>query len=134
MGRSLHLLGLEHSEPHRRKKAVTGKEGRKASRLASSAIVSLTSWNTKAGITPLVELPLTFFLSSIKSLFRHLLWYFELHQKTLNFLPPESPAQNRCKMVISFKKTTACLRNTTISLILFCKMQEDYGRRMSQCV
>lgn len=96
MGWSLHLFGLEHSKPHRRKKAVVGKEGRKAFRLASSAIDSLTSWNTKAGIISLVELPLTFFLSSVKSLFRHLSWYFEIHQKTLSyFLPPESPAQNR---------------------------------------
>lgn len=94
-----------------------------------------TSWNTKAGIIPLAELPLAFFLSSIKSLFRHLLWYFELHQKTRSyFLPPESPAHNMWKIGISFKKTTACFRNITRSLIFFYKTQEDYGRRMSQCV
>lgn len=127
-GRSL------HPKPPRRKKAVVGHEGRKSG-LESSSTVSLTSWNPKAGIISLAELPLTFFLSLMKSLFRHFCGILSFTRRPcLYLLPLKSPAHNRWKMVISFKTITTCLGNNTRALILFCKIQEDYRRRMSQCV
>lgn len=122
---------LPWNTPNPTGESSCGWEGGKESIWTAPSVV----WNTKAGIIPFVELALTFFLSSMKFLFRHLLWYFELHQKTLSyFLPPESPAHNLWKIGTSFKKTTACISNITRSLILFCKIQEDYRRRRTWCV